>query len=197
MNFKLIQICSDYATIAHNGQYRKDKRTPYISHSSRVSNYVSMFMLNDSVSISAAYLHDVLEDCRIDTIGYKITNCSIPFDKFLLDNKDIRKEDGEKIFRIVKELTCDNSLPKNERKLKYYTKLKYEGLIESCIIKFCDRIDNLQTVDSFTKKGKEWYLKDTQIMLDILKGKCNYIDYNNAWKDLKQELDKKKLRIGD
>ncbi len=191
MDFKLIQICSEYAAIAHNGQYRKNKITPYFSHPARVSNYVSIYLPNDSISIAAGYTHDVLEDCLLGD-GYKIQNGLTPFDEFLLDNKDIRKKDGEKIFRIVKELTCDNSFPKNERKLKYYTKLKDEGLVESCIIKFCDRIDNLQTVDSFTKKGREWYLEDTQVMLDILNDKCNYIEYNNAWKDLKQELEKKK-----
>lgn len=194
MNFKLIQICSDYATRAHKGQYRKDKVTPYISHPARVANYVSLFIPNNSIVISAAYLHDVLEDCQIEVISkrYNIQNELISFDKFLLSNDEIEKKDGEKIFRIVKELTCDKSLPKNERKIKYYNKLRDEGLIESCIIKFCDRIDNLQTIDCFTKKGREWYLKDTQKMINILGRKkiTNIMNYDNAWISLKQEMNK-------
>jgi (p)ppGpp synthase/HD superfamily hydrolase len=63
INYYLIQKCSEYAAIAHQGQYRKDKKTPYIVHPARVASLVSMSCTNRDTVICSAWLHDVLEDC--------------------------------------------------------------------------------------------------------------------------------------
>lgn len=51
-----------FATKAHEGQYRKGTRRPYIVHPIEVGEIVSS-MTEDEEVISAAYLHDTIEDC--------------------------------------------------------------------------------------------------------------------------------------
>lgn len=172
---EVIQLCSSYATVAHKGQFRKDKITPYIVHPARVASNFSNFIV-----ISAAWLHDVLEDCSeiIDgEYSYFIKNhegMDKQITSFLLCNDKIEREDGEKILKMVDALTMsqNKTVPKKERKLKYYQDIKKADPSVSSI-KYYDRIDNLITVDRFTQKGFEYYLEDTEIMIkeldDIMK----------------------------
>ncbi len=51
-----------FATKAHAGQFRKGTRRPYIVHPVEVGNIVST-MTEDEEIISAAFLHDTIEDC--------------------------------------------------------------------------------------------------------------------------------------
>lgn len=49
------------AVIAHNGQYRRDGVTPYLTHPQAVASRVR----GDSNAEAAAWLHDVLEDTSV------------------------------------------------------------------------------------------------------------------------------------
>lgn len=60
-DFDLIRKAATFATNAHEGQ-RDKNGSPYISHPARVASYVEE-MGGDSVTIAAAWLHDVIEDC--------------------------------------------------------------------------------------------------------------------------------------
>ncbi len=51
-----------FAVKAHEGQYRKGSERPYIVHPMEVADIVST-MTEDEEVISAAYLHDTIEDC--------------------------------------------------------------------------------------------------------------------------------------
>jgi len=57
-----IKAAKTAATRAHRGQFRKDGRTPYITHPERVAKRVKFFGGNH-IAIIAAWLHDVMEDC--------------------------------------------------------------------------------------------------------------------------------------
>lgn len=76
MNHEVIGTALKIATEAHEGQYRWDGVTPYIEHPTAVAGcaialYNSFCLLSgrpispndETVIISAAYLHDVIEDC--------------------------------------------------------------------------------------------------------------------------------------
>ena len=52
-----------FATKAHAGQFRKGTKRPYIVHPVEVGNIVST-MTEDEEVISAALLHDTIEDCE-------------------------------------------------------------------------------------------------------------------------------------
>ncbi|MBI4447701.1 HD domain-containing protein [Candidatus Woesearchaeota archaeon] len=49
----------------HYGQYRKDGATPYITHPEEVVNILRKVGVFDDDVLSAAWLHDTVEDCGI------------------------------------------------------------------------------------------------------------------------------------
>lgn len=53
----------EFATKAHEGQYRKGTKRPYIVHPVEVADIVAT-MTNDEEIVSAAVLHDTIEDCK-------------------------------------------------------------------------------------------------------------------------------------
>ena len=184
---KVGQLCSDYAAIAHIGQLRKDKITPYISHPGRVAVFTSSIGKLDFVSICASWLHDVMEDCAVGMFGdenypFVIKNHTTRYRDvrlFLLDNPDINKTDGKKILELTLELTMsqDKSVPKKIRKEKYIDDIS-KGSVPAAIIKYCDRIDNLTTCHIFTPDGFKWYIKDTQMLIDKLSAKVKAVNYS-------------------
>lgn len=54
----LVEKAREIATIAHEGQFRRDGTTPYINHPEAVVQRVG----SDERLVAAAWLHDVLED---------------------------------------------------------------------------------------------------------------------------------------
>ena len=58
----MINKAIEFATKAHEGQFRKGSLRPYIVHPMEVADIVSS-MTKDEEVISAAYLHDTIEDC--------------------------------------------------------------------------------------------------------------------------------------
>ena len=172
-NLKIIQLCCDYAAIAHKGQWRKDKKTPFFSHPSRVANYIASCDMPLEM-ICAAFLHDVVEDCRKDMRGsrFSILNHSRMLDDFLLENEEIPYLVGKKIIKLVLDLTRFEikGLSKTEYTRKYYEDLadRTKTDEESCLIKFADRIDNLLTFQVFTPKGRVGYLSDTNMLVGYI-----------------------------
>ena len=63
----VIKTAADHASRAHKGQFRKDRKTPYITHPARVAGLVGTFN-GSHVAIIAAWLHDVYEDCSPEWI---------------------------------------------------------------------------------------------------------------------------------
>lgn len=61
----MIDEAKNFAYKCHEGQVRKNSGLPYITHVERVANGVSEYTNNEDV-ISAAWLHDVCEDCDVD-----------------------------------------------------------------------------------------------------------------------------------
>lgn len=59
----MIERAVRFATKAHEGQFRKGTRRPYIVHPIEVKDIVST-MTEDEEVISAAVLHDTIEDCK-------------------------------------------------------------------------------------------------------------------------------------
>ena len=58
----MINDAMAFAARAHEGQFRKGTRRPYIVHPREVAEIVST-MTDDEEIISAALLHDTIEDC--------------------------------------------------------------------------------------------------------------------------------------
>lgn len=59
----MVDRAIEFATKAHEGQFRKGTKRPYIVHPVEVGDIVSS-MTKDPEVISAAILHDTIEDCK-------------------------------------------------------------------------------------------------------------------------------------
>jgi len=55
---ELTKLAEEIARKAHEGQFRRDKKTPYIVHPALVAQKVA----GDANAVAVAWLHDVLED---------------------------------------------------------------------------------------------------------------------------------------
>ncbi|HEX4340062.1 MAG TPA: HD domain-containing protein [Polyangiaceae bacterium] len=63
MQTTLIDTAHDLAERAHRGQMRKSLGVPYITHPVAVAALLAEHGYTDDVTLAAAYLHDVVEDC--------------------------------------------------------------------------------------------------------------------------------------
>jgi GTP diphosphokinase / guanosine-3',5'-bis(diphosphate) 3'-diphosphatase len=102
----LILKSLDFAALRHNGQLRKgESSTPYINHPIQVANLLANHAgETDPVLISAAILHDVVED-----------TVNSPGERDELINQ-ISEIFGEEILSLTLEVTDDKTLAKQERK---------------------------------------------------------------------------------
>jgi guanosine-3',5'-bis(diphosphate) 3'-pyrophosphohydrolase len=116
------------AARAHDGQLRKDGKTPYISHPMRVCLVVrDIFGFCDLRMLLTAVLHDVIEDTTTD------------FD-------DVEAQFGAEIARWVGLLSKDKRLSEAEREQDYCRELeRAPWQVRAC--KLADMYDNLSDMD--------------------------------------------------
>ncbi len=120
---KLWQLAASYAARAHNHQYRKDKKTPFVAHPFRVAMVLrDIFGCDDEVAIATALLHDTIEDTRTD------------FD-------DIHKRFGRDVAECVAIMTKNMLLIEEEREKDYDNRLA-KGPWQARIVKLADVYDN-------------------------------------------------------
>ena len=121
---RLLLEAISFAARAHQGQLRKDERTPYASHVFRVCLIVrQVFGVDDASVLTAAVLHDTIEDTTTD------------FD-------DIAKEFGPEIAVWVSALSKDKRLPEDPREKAYEAQLA-QAPWQVKICKLADIYDNL------------------------------------------------------
>lgn len=113
---KLIKLAREIATKAHEGQYRRDKVTPYIVHPKAVADR----LINESATVVAtAWLHDVIEDTEVTASS--LSACGIP----------------ESVIKAVEALTYTGSLNYEE----YLLGVKRDWIAKK--VKVADMICNL------------------------------------------------------
>lgn len=115
----------EYAARLHRDQRRKDDtKEPYINHPIRVASYLTEAGVENSEVLSAALLHDVLEDCP-----------GVAYD-------DIVDTATKYVADLVQAVTDNKSLPKAERKRLQVEKMK-SAPFAAKMIKIADKIDNV------------------------------------------------------
>ena len=137
-----------YAVKAHKGQFRSDG-SPYVKHPERVADFVKKFKKSHNLDalISAAYLHDTIED----------TDAT---------HEDLEKMFGGLIASMVKELTSDKDKIAKVGKDNYLADKMANMSSWALVIKLADRLDNVQ--DIATAKTPEWrrkYKSETEKIL--------------------------------
>ena len=134
---KMVLRAWEIAAEAHEGQTRRDG-SPYVEHSVRVARILKDEMsVTDAKVLSAAILHDTLEDTQLPSFA-------------------IRKEFPDEVCDIVEILTKDRSAPREDYYKRFITAPRAARRV-----KIGDRLDNLRDLESFTAKKRERYVKDT------------------------------------
>lgn len=120
------------AKIAHRGQFRFDKVTPYFTHCEAVAN-----SLSDNTEKIIGYLHDVLEDTIFtenDLLRQRISKENIKYLHILNKNnynsyaeylKEVKKYPITKDVKIADINHNMNDKPSKRQKQKYFNSLMF------------------------------------------------------------------------
>jgi guanosine-3',5'-bis(diphosphate) 3'-pyrophosphohydrolase len=120
---RMWQRAVSFAAQKHQGQFRKDGKTPYFAHPVRVALVVRhVFESNDQTALLAALLHDLIEDTTTD------------YD-------DLIEQFGKDTADAVAALTKDARLPESERETAYDRQLS-QASWQARLVKLADVYDN-------------------------------------------------------
>lgn len=149
----LINEARMFAAAAHDGQFRKGERTPYIEHPVSVGRLLQQHGCAPHV-VAAGLLHDTVEDTAVTA-------------------DDIEQRFGPQVRRIVEEASePDKSLPWKERKLQTIHSLAHKSVDAKHVIA-ADKLDNVRGIASgieregpavwkrfnAPKSDQEWYYR--------------------------------------
>ena len=143
----LVARADRMAAWKHNGQFRKDGRTPYVEHPRGVMRIVrDEFGVDDPRTLAAALLHDTIEDTTTD------------FD-------ELAEEFGEEVAAWVALLTKDKRLPEERREREYFDGLR-KAPVQAQLVKIGDTLHNLRDADKSKRAKAETKAKK---LLEIFK----------------------------
>jgi len=141
----LLRKAYDFSEKAHKGQMRKSG-DPYFIHPTSVAGVITELRL-DTASVCAGLLHDVAED-TLATI------------------EDIEKEFGREIGQLVDGVTKLSNLTfqsKEDKQAENFRKMVVAMArdIRVLLIKLCDRIDNMRTLEFMKPEAQERIARET------------------------------------
>ena len=146
-NKELIKKAYEVAKNAHSKQFRQTG-DPYITHPVEVAKIVASFGLDD-VSIISALLHDTVEDTELSL-------------------NTIKQEFGEEVSQIVEGLTKIDGFGNNryEKNIEALRKILLSSAkdIRILVIKLCDRLHNMRTLEELPEEKRERISKETLLI---------------------------------
>ncbi len=143
----MLQRAESFAKDKHQGQFRKDKKTPYHSHLSQVVTELKKMGTSDENILCTGWLHDTIEDT--DT-----------------DYDEIMKNFNEIIADYVASVTKDTRLVKKEQERQYIIQLE-KAPWQAKVVKLADIIANFKDLEN---SGYDKQTQDSKV-----KGKIPYI----------------------
>lgn len=153
----LIFKALEFAARKHRDQRRKDREaSPYINHPINLVNLLwNTAGVTDPAVVMAALLHDTVEDTATTFA-------------------ELRQEFGEAVEQLVREVTDDKSLPKQERKQRQVEHAAHLSQ-QAKLVKLADKISNLQDIigsppaDWSSDRKREYFAWAKQVV-DQLRG---------------------------
>ncbi len=143
---ELIQRAYDYSFRMHAGSKTRKSGQPYIVHPVGVAGILADLRL-DAASVCAGLLHDVVEDTLATT-------------------DEIQKEFGTEVAELVDgvtKLSKINFTSKEDRQAENFRKMVVAMArdIRVLLIKLCDRLDNMRTLEHMTGEAQERIARET------------------------------------
>lgn len=179
----LVEHAITFATLQHSGQYRKHGDRPYIYHPEQVYLYLLDKGYLDMDLLSAAWLHDVVEDCNVSY-------------------RELENRFGGKVAELVREVSHVETPKGYNRKLRWELYLEHYAKASQLgrVLKLADRVCNLQEYVYFwndvprsdRKFLDDVYLFESDDLLEELWESDVYIS-----NDLRKVIDKLDLLIFD
>ncbi len=160
-----LETAYHFSEAAHNGQFRASG-DPYISHPLAVANILAGLHL-DSQALTAALLHDVMEDTSVTK-----AEISKKFGKSVADLVD----GVSKLDRIEFE-TNEEAQAENFRKML----LAMARDVRVMLIKLADRLHNMRTLDAVPSSKRRRVARET---LEIYAPIANRLGLNSIYQEL-------------
>ncbi len=154
----ILEKVRQFAQEAHGDQQRKFSGDPYVNHLVRVMSMCREYT-GDITMLSAALLHDVLEDTEVSADEMK---------EFLLSVME--KESAERTVALVKEMTdvyVKENYPKwnrRKRKQKEAERISHTSA-DSQTIKYADLIDNCTGMSKNDPEFAALFLRECRDLL--------------------------------
>lgn len=150
----LEQEALNFAREAHGDQRRKYSDELYIEHPKRVAEWVRKIPHTPEM-ISAAYLHDVVEDTSVSL-------------------QDIKRKFGNKVGRLVEELTIEyvkSKYPRmNRRWRKEKETVRQQNIsVEAKTIRLADIIDNTPSVSLNDPTFAKRYIPEMEALVEAVR----------------------------
>ncbi|MCC6214524.1 MAG: bifunctional (p)ppGpp synthetase/guanosine-3',5'-bis(diphosphate) 3'-pyrophosphohydrolase [Polyangiaceae bacterium] len=141
----LIRSAWQYAEWAHREQKRKSG-DPYFIHPASVAGVIATLRL-DAASVCAGLLHDVLEDTPVTS-------------------SDLEREFGREIATLVDGVTKLGKVnfgSREDRQAESFRKMVVAMAqdIRVLLVKLCDRLDNMRTLDHMKEESQERIAQET------------------------------------
>ena len=142
---------AEFARKAHAEQKRRYSGLPYVVHPARVAGRVAAHPLATEAMVTAAFLHDVVEDTP-HTL------------------EEVCAEFGSEVARLVEELTnpsVGSGAPRRERKQQDREHLSKVS-VQAKIIKLLDRIDNLGDMPTTASEFPQRYCEESRLLVEVI-----------------------------
>ena len=164
----LLRKAYDYSLQAHEGQKRKSG-DPYFVHPASVARVITELKL-DTASVCAGLLHDVVED-TLATIS------------------DIEREFGPEVAQLVDgvtKLSKINFTSKEDRQAENFRKMVVAMArdIRVLLIKLCDRLDNMRTLEHMKPESQERIARETMDIYAPLANRLGIARFKAELEDL-------------
>ena len=165
---ELIKKAYDYSFAAHQGQFRKSGE-PYFVHPASVAGIITDLRL-DAASVCAGLLHDVVEDT-------------------LSSQTDIDREFGSEVGQLVDgvtKLSKINFTSKEDRQAENFRKMVVAMArdIRVLLVKLCDRVDNMRTLEFMSKETQERIASETLEIYSPLANRLGIQSFKSELEDL-------------
>jgi GTP pyrophosphokinase len=164
----LIKRAYDFSYRMHSGQTRKSG-DPYFVHPANVAGVIADLRL-DTASVCAGLLHDVVEDTLVS-----------------LD--DVEKQFGGEIATLVDgvtKLSKINFTSKEDRQAENFRKMVVAMArdIRVLLVKLCDRVDNMRTLEFMSKEAQERIARETLEIYAPLANRLGMQSFKSELEDL-------------